>query len=130
MPTPLRAGLASAAAMTLFAELTGHDAGQWQEACGTAPAGRLVIVMLAPVVTAFEHAMTDVEGRNAWRTDRYSPCPRIDAATYLTFLASLGYQMPYRRWRMAAPMQATRLRTPWPATARMPCSNAASRSAS
>ena len=45
-PTPLRAGLASATAMTLFTELTGHDAGQWQEACGTAPAGRLVIVIL------------------------------------------------------------------------------------
>ena len=93
MPTPLRAGLANAAAMTLFTELTGHDAGQWQEACATAPAGRLVIVMLAPVVTAFEHAMTDAEGRNTWRTDRYSPCPRADAAAYLTFLASLGYKM-------------------------------------
>lgn len=79
--------------MTLFTELTGHNAGQWQEACGTAPAGRLVIVMLAPVVTAFEHAMTDAEGRDTWRTDRYSPCPRADAAVYLTFLASLGYQM-------------------------------------
>ena len=47
-----------------------------------------VIVMLAPVITAYEHAMTDAEGRNTWRTDRYSPCPRPDAAAYLTFLAA------------------------------------------
>jgi len=37
--------------------------------------------------------MTDAEGRNTWRTDRYSPCPRGDAGTYLAFLASLGYEM-------------------------------------
>lgn len=32
-------------------------------------------------------------GRNTWRTDRYSPCPRPAAGTYLAFLASLGYQL-------------------------------------
>ena len=72
MPAPLRAGLANAAAMTLFTELTGHDARQWQEACSTASAGRLVIVMLAPVVTAFEHAMTDAEKRAELRLIQHS----------------------------------------------------------
>jgi ParB family chromosome partitioning protein len=37
--------------------------------------------------------MTEAEGRNTWRTDRYSPCPREDASRYLTFLASLGYEL-------------------------------------
>ena len=79
--------------MTLFAQLTGHDQAHWLDTTDTASPGRLVIVMLAPVITAYEHAMTDGEGRNTWRTDRYSPCPRADAGTYLAFLASLGYQL-------------------------------------
>ena len=37
--------------------------------------------------------MTEGEGRNTWRTDRYSPCPRRDAGGYLAFLASVGYQL-------------------------------------
>ena len=49
--------------------------------------------MLAPIATAYEHAMTEGEGRNTWRTDRYSPCPRAEAASYLKLLASLGYQL-------------------------------------
>ena len=49
--------------------------------------------MLAPIVTAYEHAMTEGEGRNTWRTDRYSPCPRAQAGSYLAFLASLGYPL-------------------------------------
>ena len=77
----------------MFAELTGHDAAQWEQAATTAPAGRLVIIALATVVTAYEHAISDAEGRSTWRTDRYSPCPRPAAAAYLTFLASLGYQL-------------------------------------
>jgi ParB family chromosome partitioning protein len=32
-------------------------------------------------------------GKNTWRTDRYSPCPRRAAGTYLAFLASIGYQL-------------------------------------
>jgi ParB family chromosome partitioning protein len=50
--------------------------------------------------------MTDAEGRNTWRTDRYSPCPRADAGTYLTFLASLGYPL-------SAIEQAVADGTPW-----------------
>jgi len=56
-------------------------------------AGRLPLLMLGPIVTAYEHAMTDGEGRNTWRTDRYSPCPRTEAAGYLRFLASIGYPL-------------------------------------
>jgi hypothetical protein len=37
--------------------------------------------------------MIEAEGRNTWRTDRYSPCPRREAGRYLAFLASLGYQL-------------------------------------
>lgn len=37
--------------------------------------------------------MTEGEGRNTWRTGRYSPCPRAEAGRYLAFLASLGYEL-------------------------------------
>jgi hypothetical protein len=49
--------------------------------------------MLAPIATAYEYTMSDGEGRSTWRTDRYSPCPRPEAAAYLTLLATLGYQL-------------------------------------
>ena len=49
--------------------------------------------MLAPIATAFEYAMSEGEGRHTWRADRYSPCPRQEAAAYLTLLAALGYQL-------------------------------------
>ena len=93
MPEPLRSGLAQAHSLKGFAEITGREDSGWLEMCDTAPANRLPLVMLAPIVTAYEHAMTEGDGRNTWRTDRYSPCPRAEAASYLTFLASLGYQL-------------------------------------
>ena len=37
--------------------------------------------------------MTEGEGKNTWRTNRYSPCPRREAGYYLAFLASIGYQL-------------------------------------
>ena len=49
--------------------------------------------MLAPIATTYEQAMTEGEGKNTWRTDRYSPCPRREAGRYLAFLASIGYQL-------------------------------------
>ena len=49
--------------------------------------------MLGPIVTAYEQAMTEGEGKNTWRTDRYSPCPRREAGAYLAFLASIGHQL-------------------------------------
>lgn len=93
MPGPLRGGLSAARMLVLFAEVTGQPAGHWQEACGTAAPGRLPVLMVGPIATAYEHAMTEGEGRNTWRLDRYSPCPRQEAGRYLRFLASLGYQL-------------------------------------
>ena len=93
MPDPLRSGLAAAHSRPLFAEITGKAADAWEEACDTVAAGRLPLLMLAPIATAYEQAMTEGEGRNTWRTDRYSPCPRREAGRYLAFLASIGYQL-------------------------------------
>ena len=95
MPDPLRSGLAAAPGRLLFSEITGHDAERWLETCDTAPAGRLPLLMLGPIVTAYEQAMTEGEGKNTWRTDRYSPCPRREAAAYLAFLASVGHQLSF-----------------------------------
>ncbi|MGA2830143.1 MAG: ParB/RepB/Spo0J family partition protein [Streptosporangiaceae bacterium] len=93
MPDPLRSGLAAAHSMACFSEITGRLDRDWLEICESAPAGRLPLAMLGPIATAYEHAMTDGEGRNTWRTDRYSPCPRTEAAGYLKFLASIGYPL-------------------------------------
>ena len=93
MPDPVRSGLAVAPGRLLFSEITGHYAERWLETCDTAPAGRLPLLMLGPIVTAYEQAMTEGEGKNTWRTDRYSPCPRREAGTYLAFLASIGHQL-------------------------------------
>jgi ParB family transcriptional regulator, chromosome partitioning protein len=92
MPLPLRSHLAAARRDPLLATLAGHQPDQLDAECATATTGRLAILALAPLITAYEHAMGDGDGRNTWRTDRYSPCPRADAATYLAFLASVGYQ--------------------------------------
>ncbi|HET9897674.1 MAG TPA: ParB N-terminal domain-containing protein [Streptosporangiaceae bacterium] len=70
MPDPLRSGLATAHYKQLFAKLTGRPAEDWHADCDTATTGRLTIITLAPVITAYEHAMTEAEGRNTWRTDR------------------------------------------------------------
>jgi ParB family chromosome partitioning protein len=93
MADPLRSGLASAPGRPLFSEITGHYADRWLETVDTAAAGRLPLLMLGPIVTAYEQAMTEGEGRNTWRTDRYSPCPRREAGAYLAFLASIGHQL-------------------------------------
>ena len=93
MPDPLRSGLATAHDRVLFTELTGQPADKWEQACDTAATARLPLVMLAPIVTAYEQAMTEGEGKNTWRPDRYSPCPPSEAGCYLAFLASLGYQL-------------------------------------
>lgn len=63
--------------MASFGEITGRSDRDWAELCDTAPESRLRLVMLGPIVAAYEHPMTDGEGKNTWRTDhRYSPCPR------------------------------------------------------
>jgi ParB family chromosome partitioning protein len=93
MPDPVHSGLGRAHHQTLFNTLTGHSDSEWLTICETAPTGRLPLVMFAPVATAFESAMGDGDGRNTWRTDRFSPCPRDQAAAYLRLLAGLGYQL-------------------------------------
>lgn len=95
MPEPLRLGLAAAHARALFADVAGHDAGAVMEGCGTCPPSRLPLLMLAPVVVAYEGEMcgADASRRGTWRADRYSPCPRVDAGRYLAFLASVGYPL-------------------------------------
>jgi ParB family chromosome partitioning protein len=90
MPEPVRSGLGRAHHQMLFSELTGHAENDWVSICDTAPAGRLPLVMFAPIATALESAM-DGEGRNTWRTNRYSPCPREQAAGYFALLSGLGY---------------------------------------
>jgi ParB family chromosome partitioning protein len=93
MPDPLRSGLAAARSRPLFAEITGKTADAWEQTCSTVAAGRLPLLMLAPIATTYEQAMTEGEGKSTWRTDRYSPCPRQEAGCYLAFLASIGYQL-------------------------------------
>ena len=93
MPDPLRSGLAGAPGRELFREITGQRADRLVEVCETTAAGRLPLLMLGPIVTAYEQAMTKGEGKNTWRTDRYAPCPRREAGRYLSFLASIGYPL-------------------------------------
>jgi ParB family transcriptional regulator, chromosome partitioning protein len=93
MPVPLHRGLVTAPARQLFEEITRQDAAAWLEICDTTTPARVPLLILAPMVTAYELAMTEAEGRNTWRTDRYSPCPREDAAAYLKFLAAAGYEL-------------------------------------
>jgi ParB family transcriptional regulator, chromosome partitioning protein len=93
MPDPLYSGLARAHQQTLFSQVTGRSVADWVAISETAPAGRLPLVMFAPVAATFEAAMSEGEGRNTWRTDRYSPCPYAQAAAYLMLLAGLGYQL-------------------------------------
>ena len=93
MPEPVHSGLARAHHQTLFSQVTGRSDADWVTISETAPAGRLPLVMFAPIATAFESAMGEGEGRNTWRTGRYSPCPREQAAAYLSLLAGLGYQL-------------------------------------
>jgi ParB family chromosome partitioning protein len=93
MPEPVRFGLARAHQEPLFSQLTGRGPADWLTLCETCPAGRLPLVMFAPIATAFESAIGEGEGRNTWRTDRFSPSPRDQAAAYLGLLAGLGYQL-------------------------------------
>ena len=95
MPEPLRLGLGTAHMKPLFAEITGCDAGKALDSSGTCPPSRLPLLMLAPVVAAYEGEMygTDASRRATWRADRYSPCPRNDAGRYLAFLTSMGYPL-------------------------------------
>jgi len=95
MPEPLCASLGTAHQTGLFADLAGQAGGEAVQACDTSPAGRLPLLMLAPVVTAYEREMSGDSGdrRSTWRADRYSPCSWRAAGSYLAFLASVGYEL-------------------------------------
>jgi ParB family chromosome partitioning protein len=90
MPEPLRSGLGSVANSDLLAQLAGQDARHLTQTSATARPGRLTLLMLAPIVTAYETALANVL---IWRTGPHFICPRDSAGAYLAFLASTGYQL-------------------------------------
>jgi len=96
MPEPLRRALGTAHSMGLFDHLTGHPATVWAGECGTYPTGRLPLLMLAALVTAYESEIHGPEDskRATWRPEKWSPCPTRDAGVYLAFLRDdLGYEL-------------------------------------
>jgi ParB family chromosome partitioning protein len=95
MPEPLRLGLATAHSKPLFTEIAGQAAHDIGDGVATCPLARLPLLMLAPIAVAYEGEMfgADANRRATWREDRYSPCSRQEAGRYLSFLASLGYQL-------------------------------------
>jgi ParB family chromosome partitioning protein len=95
VPEPLHSGLAQAWSRSLFTDLAGGRTAQdLAGAASTCPPGQLPLLMLVPVAAAYEQAMTEGEQAKAtWREGRFSPCPRDRAGQWLTFLASLGYQL-------------------------------------
>jgi hypothetical protein len=93
MPEVPRRYLSSAGISSAFAGVTGQQPLQMVEASATA-ASRKLLLMLAPVVAAYEHAlMTAAGSHDTWQDSQFSPCPYADAGTYLAFLASIGYQL-------------------------------------
>jgi hypothetical protein len=93
MPEPLGGGLTQYRVRVQLKDLTGHTDAGWLEIAATATPGRLPLLMLAPIVTAYELALTGNDGNYTWRPDRHSSCPYEEAGRYFTFLASLGYQL-------------------------------------
>lgn len=76
MPVPLSSGLAHAPRLPLMAELTARDSGHLGDACATMATGRLALLLLAPIVIAYENAMTGSDASKAtWRTDRFQHVP-------------------------------------------------------
>ncbi len=75
MPDPPRSGLAAAPGRLLFSEVTGRYAQRWLDTCGTVAAGRLPLLMLGPIITAYEQAMTEGEGKNTLAHRPLEPLP-------------------------------------------------------
>jgi ParB family transcriptional regulator, chromosome partitioning protein len=87
MPEVPRRYLSSALMSPAFDATTGQQGPQMIEACATAPSRKLPLLMLAPIVTAYEHALSVLAGsQDTWRDNRFSPCPYADAGTYFNFL--------------------------------------------
>lgn len=95
MPAPLERWLSDAPRSELLATLVGRsgpdDVAAWRNA---ATDKRLPLVMLASIAAAYEHGLAVAGDHNqVWRTDRYSSCPRADAAVWLRFLAEVGHAL-------------------------------------
>jgi ParB family chromosome partitioning protein len=94
MPEVPRRYLSSALMSPAFDATTGQQVSQMIETCTTAASRKLPLLILAPLVAAYEHALSGLAGsQDTWRDNRFSPCPYADAGTYFTFLASIGYQL-------------------------------------
>jgi ParB family chromosome partitioning protein len=94
MPDILHRFLTSAPGTNAFATVTGKKAPQLAEGCATATARKLPLLALAPIVAAYEHALSVASGsETSWRDLRFSPCSRSVAGAYFTFLASIGYEL-------------------------------------
>ncbi len=94
MPDALRRGLPAAAGRLVFIELTGKPLEAVLRDCETYAQARLPLLTLAPIAIAYESEMAgEGDRRNTWRTDKWAPCSRKEAARWLTFLASLGYKL-------------------------------------
>lgn len=91
-PAPVRDKITCAPSLPLFRELAGPVTAAELDAW---PAQRLPLLSLAIIATAFEEAMGSDHGKWTWRTDkeRFSPCRREEAGTYLRFLASMNYEL-------------------------------------
>jgi len=113
MPDVLYKYLAPAPGTSAFTTVTGKKAPQMAEGCAAAAARKLPLLMLAPIVAAYEHALSVAAGsETSWRDLRFSPCSRSVAGAYFTFLASIGYQLSSieqavaegRQWHPGAPL--------------------------
>lgn len=93
MPATVAAKLSGARNEDLFRELTG---GITTERLDGWKPGRLPVVQLALVLTAYEVLLTSDSGKACWRPTserRFPPVTREDAGAYFAQLAALGYQL-------------------------------------
>jgi len=91
MPEPVRDQIGGAPGSILYGKLAGTAR---PEAAAAARPGKLALLALAPIAVAYEYQMTGTKPADAtWRTDKWSPCKRADAAVWLKFLAKCGYPL-------------------------------------
>jgi ParB family transcriptional regulator, chromosome partitioning protein len=90
MPGTLRSKLTIAPHRDLFTELTGALTPDRLDKWTT---GKLPMLSLALIVTAYEEQLSGDSGKLTWRRDKFSPCSQDDAGTYFRFLVSTGYEL-------------------------------------
>src|SRR5579875_3922325 len=94
MPEVLRRLLGSRRSYNVFASVIGRQTEQVVAVISTVAKGRLPLLALAPIVAAYEHALSVENGNeHTWRDSRWSSCPYVEAGRYFIFLASLGYRL-------------------------------------